>query len=703
MSFRVESSSSAAVVEEDLTPYVRMLLEAYGVPLSDASIHELRDDIDGALTVKSALDVLNNSNINAQFGKIKSKHFNSSMCPCIAFTSSGDAIFVSRFDDEKNLVVAQFKDGRHASTMSVDKFLDDFSGYLILSKKDESVDQATSSSWFFSAFSKGKWLYFQVIIAAIVSNFLGLSTSLFIMVVYDQVVPNEAIESLIALTIGVSAALFFDFVIKSLRANFIDRAGQRADSIVAKRIFNKLLKADFTQRTQSSGAIASVVKEFDTLREFFTSATLVAVVDLPFIFLFVSVIYLIAGPLAVVPLAAVPLVFLVGLGVQPFLARIASSALKSGMSKQSVLIETLNGMETVKATGSGKLMLQRFERASAQQSDLGVQNRMFSQFAINFAASVQQFAQIATIFYGVFLIKDGIITMGAMIAAVILGGRTLAPLGQLAAALTRANSARQAYRALSVIMTEDQSTTTTSRSISRPRLSGGIEFQNVSLTMPGSSRPIIHNFSLKVPPGQKVAIVGKMGSGKSTIVRLAAGLIHPTDGAILLDGVDIRQISRADVVRNVGVMLQESWLFSGSVRENIQMGYNDYNDEHLLKIAKLSGVDDFIGKHPEGYDLNLKEHGGGLSGGQKQSINLARALIHSPSLLILDEPTSSMDSSTEAAIINNLKESLASQTMIIVTHRNSILALVDRVIVVDGGRVVLDKTPDELKKVQGAM
>jgi ATP-binding cassette subfamily C protein LapB len=208
---------------------------------------------------------------------------------------------------------------------------------------------------------------------------------------------------------------------------------------------------------------------------------------------------------------------------------------------------------------------------------------------------------------------------------------------------------------------------------------------------------------LKVPPGQKVAIVGKMGSGKSTIVRLAAGLIHPTDGAILLDGVDIRQISRADVVRNVGVMLQESWLFSGSVRENIQMGYNDYNDEHLLKIAKLSGVDDFIGKHPEGYDLNLKEHGGGLSGGQKQSINLARALIHSPSLLILDEPTSSMDSSTEAAIINNLKESLASQTMIIVTHRNSILALVDRVIVVDGGRVVLDKTPDELKKVQGAM
>lgn len=702
MSFRSESASPSSVTEDDLTPYVRMLLEAYAVPLSDASIHELRDDLDGAFSIKSALEVLNNCNINAQFGKIKAKRFNSSMCPCIAFTSSGDAIFVSRFDDEKNLFITQFKDGRHASTMSVDKFLNDFSGYLILAKQDESVDEAKSNSWFFSAFAKGKWLYFQVIIAAIVSNFLGLSTSLFIMVVYDQVVPNEAIESLIALTIGVSVALFFDFVIKSLRANFIDRAGQRADSIVAKRIFNKLLQADFTQRTQSSGAIASVVKEFDTLREFFTSATLVAVVDLPFIFLFVGVIYLIAGPLAVVPLAAVPLVFLVGLGVQPFLARIASSALKSGMSKQSVLIETLNGMETVKATGSGKLMLQRFERASAQQSDLGVQNRMFSQFAINFAASVQQFAQIATIFYGVFLIKDGIITMGAMIAAVILGGRTLAPLGQLAAALTRANSARQAYRALSVIMTEDQSTTTTSRSISRPRLSGGIEFQNVSLTMPGSSRPIIHNFSLKVPPGQKVAIVGKMGSGKSTIVRLAAGLIHPTDGAILLDGVDIRQISRADVVRNVGVMLQESWLFSGSVRENIQMGYNDYNDEHLLKIAKLSGVDDFIGKHPEGYDLNLKEHGGGLSGGQKQSINLARALIHSPSLLILDEPTSSMDSSTEAMIVNNLKESLAPQTMIIVTHRNSLLALVDRVIVVDGGRVVLDQTPDELKKVQGA-
>jgi len=552
--------------------------------------------------------------------------------------------------------------------------------------------------WFWGSLLQGKWLYGQVLVAAAITNFLGLSTSLFIMVVYDRVVPNAAIESLIALTIGVLIALGFDFIIKTLRAQFVDKAGKRADARMSRLIFDKILNMRLDNRRQKSGAMATIVREFDTLREFFTSATLVAVVDLPFIFLFIWVISLISGPLALVPLIAVPLVILSGLVIQPFLARIAKSSMETNMSKQSVLVETLNGLETVQATGSGRLMRRRFEEASDAQSDLSLKNRMLSNFAINSAASIQQLAQIATIFFGVFLIQDGTITMGAMIAAVILGGRTLAPLSQLASAMSRANGARQAYRSLSAVMNDDADQQAQTRSrLSRPYLSGAVEFKNVSYTFPGASSPIIRNLSLKIPTGQKVAIVGRMGSGKSTLSRLISGLIEPSEGAVLIDGVDLRQIDKSDVRRNVGVMLQDTWLFSGTVKENLQMGFYEYDDAHVLNIAKISGVDDFVASHPQGYDMELRERGEGLSGGQRQSINLARALLHDPNLLVLDEPTSSMDTATEKSVIGRLKAWAGVRTLVMVTHRNTLLELADRVLVMDQGAVAADTTPEKLK------
>jgi len=288
--------------------------------------------------------------------------------------------------------------------------------------------------------------------------------------------------------------------------------------------------------------------------------------------------------------------------------------------------------------------------------------------------------------------------MGALIAAVILGGRTLSPLSQLAQAMSRANGAREAYRSISKLMNNYQGGNFESRSrLSRPRMAGNIELKGVTYAFPETRSPIINNLSIKIPAGQKVAIVGKMGSGKSTFSRLLSGLIEPEQGAVLIDGVDLRQIEPADVKRNIGVMLQDTWLFSGSVRENIQMGFYEYDDLHILDIAKVSGVDDFISGHPEGYDLELKERGEGLSGGQKQSINLARALLHDPSLLILDEPTSSMDTGTEKVIIQRLKSWTRHRTVVMVTHRNTLLELADRVLVIDQGQVVSDTTPEKLR------
>ena len=264
--------------------------------------------------------------------------------------------------------------------------------------------------------------------------------------------------------------------------------------------------------------------------------------------------------------------------------------------------------------------------------------------------------------------------------------------------MSRANGAREAYRSISKLMNNYQGGNFESRSrLSRPRMAGNIELKGVTYAFPETRSPIINNLSIKIPAGQKVAIVGKMGSGKSTFSRLLSGLIEPEQGAVLIDGVDLRQIEPADVKRNIGVMLQDTWLFSGSVRENIQMGFYEYDDLHILDIAKVSGVDDFISGHPEGYDLELKERGEGLSGGQKQSINLARALLHDPSLLILDEPTSSMDTGTEKVIIQRLKSWTRHRTVVMVTHRNTLLELADRVLVIDQGQVVSDTTPEKLR------
>ena len=366
------------------------------------------------------------------------------------------------------------------------------------------------------------------------------------------------------------------------------------------------------------------------------------------------------------------------------------------MTKQGVLVETLNGLETITATGSANLMKKRFQDATLSQSDLGLRSRGISQFAVNSAVSVQQFAQIAIIFYGVFLIQDGVVTMGALIAAVILAGRTLAPLTQLATALTRVNSSRAAYKSINDLMLKPRDRGQVENPLSRPRLAGEIEFKNVFFRYPGASEPTIKDLSFKIQPGQKVAILGKMGSGKSTVARLLAGLYEPDSGSILVDGVDIRQIDPADIRRNIGFMLQETWLFSGTIKENIQMGFTEYNDDHILKVATLSGVDEFVKRNPSGYDFYLKERGEGLSGGQRQSINLARALLHHPSTLILDEPTSSMDQATEKVVIDNLTDWLGPKTLIAITHRNSLVRLASRVLVLDQGVLVADEAPEKL-------
>lgn len=682
--------------DQSLLYATRALLRLHGIRKSRTAIRdavEMPHSIFGPREAVSALNVLG---FNSSFGALRITEINPNLLPLLAVTKSGEAILLKSVSEE-HFVVQTGHETVSEITLTRAQFQDVYTGYVILANElSDEQKEARSGHWFFSAFRKSKWLYVQVMIAAMVSNFLSLTTSIFTMTVYDRIIPNGAFESLIALSIGVGIALGFDFVIKSLRARFIDVASRRADLEISRRLFDRILNLTPTEQKQKTGALAGTVRDFETLRDFFNSSTLVVLIDLPFIAFFIYVIYLIAGPLAYVAMVAVPLVIIVGLGIQPFLARITRGTVQSGMNKQAVLVETLSGLETVNATGSGKLMKKRYEDALDSQSESGNRVRVLTNFIVNFAASVQQYAQVAVIFLGVYLIVDGTITQGALIAAVILGGRTMSPLGQLANTMARVNGALVAYRNLSKLVGGKVRQPNDGSSISRTEFKGEIEFKNVSFTFDGANQPTLRNVSLKIPAGQKVAIVGKMGSGKSTLSRLIGGIFEPTEGAILIDGVDVRQIDKSDLRKNVGIMPQESWLFSGSVRENIQVGFNEYSDEHFLEICKVSGVDDFVGSNPQGYDLMVQEKGAGLSGGQKQAINLARSLLHKPAILLLDEPTSSMDQASEKRVVKALSENLEGKTLITVTHRNPILALVDRVLVMENGQIIADKSPEKL-------
>ncbi|MEE2773510.1 MAG: type I secretion system permease/ATPase [Pseudomonadota bacterium] len=684
--------------EEQLLTCLQYFLRFHGIEKSVASIRELSDISEGEFGFSNAVSALSNLEFSANVGVLSYRKLSRGHCPSIIVFKDGKIGVLVEVTPGKQFRVYQPDLPENFALYERKEFRSLFSKSILLAKspRQTSEEGQKKIDWFWGSLSQSKWTYTQVLVAAAVSNFLGLSTSIFIMVVYDMVVPNQAIESLVALTIGVLIALAFDFIIKTTRANFIDKAGKKADARMSRLIFDQLMNMNLASKNAKSGALASIVREFESLRDFFTSATLVMLVDLPFVFLFIYIIYLIGGPLAYVPLAAVPIVMITGIFVQPFLARISADSLESGMSKQGVLVETLNGLETIKATGSAGLMKKRFQDATTSQSDLGLRGRMISQFAINSAMSVQQFAQIAVIFYGVFLIQDGTVTMGALIAVVILCGRTLAPLTQLANALTRVNSSRAAYRNINDLMNKPRDRASVDNPLSRPKLNGKIEFKNVSFKYPKAGEVTIKDLSFTVEPGEKVAILGKMGSGKSTIARLLCGLYEPDSGSILIDGVDIRQIDPADIRRNVGFMLQETWLFSGSIKENIQMGFAEYSDEHILNVAKISGVDEFVKGNPSGYDFKVRERGEGLSGGQRQSINLARALLHAPSTLILDEPTSSMDSATEKLVLDNLIEWMGDRTLLAITHRNTLVRLATRVLVVDQGTLVADEPPEKL-------
>ncbi|MEY2884637.1 MAG: hypothetical protein RL490_2361 [Pseudomonadota bacterium] len=550
-----------------------------------------------------------------------------------------------------------------------------------------------AGDWLRAPLRANRGLFGQVVLAAVLINLFGLATSFFSMAVYNKVVPAAAMDSLLALVIGVLGVLAFDFMLRTLRGYFVDIAGQNVDRALGAAIFDRLLAMPLADRRGANGAFAGVLREFETLRDFFASATVTALVDVPFVLVFIAVIAWVAPSLALVPLLAIPIVIGSALLVQPMLARLAEASLGEGLNKQGIVVETIAGLETVKTSRAGPLLRRRWQTAFAHHAALALRQRLVAALPVNIALSAQALVYVAMLALGVSLVIEQRLTMGALVAATMLSGRCVAPLGQIATLLTRLTATQSAYRALDRLMAGAGDGPTPLR---RAHLGGDITFRNVSFRYPGSARRTLDAVSFSIAPGERVAIIGRVGSGKSTITRLALGLYQPEDGAVLIDGSDIRQLHPDDIAASIGSVLQDIVLLSGSIRDNIALGDPAISDAEVLRASRLAGAHDFIGSLPEGYDRQLADRGEGLSGGQRQAIAIARALAGTKPMLLMDEPTSAMDNQSEADLIDRLAEDLEGRTLLLVTHRQSLLRLCTRIIMVDGGRIIADGPRDDV-------
>jgi len=593
--------------------------------------------------------------------------------------------------------------GGSVETLPVAEIEEKYAGFALLIRPKYRLDRVRTkndipkpTSWFWGALYKHWWSYAQVGLAAIFINMFALVSPIFTMTIYDRVVPNNAVDTLWVLASGVTVVIIFDLILKTLRAYFIDSAGKKADVTIACRIFDQVLDMRMEGRPGSAGAFANTLKEFESLREFFTSATLVALVDLPFIFIFVFVIWLISGPVALVLLVTIPVVLIYGALIQIPLRRVVQKNFKETEQRHGVLVETINGLETIKSIGAEARMRELWEGVVGLTARSSQKARALSTSSTNFTSLVMQLNSVAVMLYGVYLIAEGEITVGALIACVMLSGRALAPLGQVSQLLTRLNQSMASLKALNDIMKAPVERPVEKQFVHRPQLSGAYEFKDVTFAYPGRDDQALQNISFQIKAGEKIGIIGRVGSGKSTVAKLMLGLYEPTEGSVMIDETDLRQIDPADLRRNIGYVSQDAFLFRGTIRDNITASAPYEDDQAILEAAELAGITEFVGRNSVGFDLPVGERGEGLSGGQRQAITIARALLQKPNILIFDEPTSSMDSRSELVLKKCLEKSLGDRSFVMITHRASLLSFVDRVIVLDGGKIVADGDKDQI-------
>ncbi|ODT06762.1 MAG: Fe3+/spermidine/putrescine ABC transporter ATP-binding protein [Mesorhizobium sp. SCN 65-20] len=545
--------------------------------------------------------------------------------------------------------------------------------------------------WLFGTLGAFWRSYSRVALAAVFINLLAIASPIFTMNVYDRILPNKSISSLWVLALGVATAILFDLLLKTARAALIDHAGRKADLRISYMLFEKVLNSSLSARPASTGEYANRVSQYEFVREFFTSNTVSTFIDTAFVFVFLLVIYAVSGWLVIVPVIAFIAAIIIGLVAQHRIGKRVAASLNEASQRQALLVESISTVETIKSLRAEAYLLRKWREHSKNAANTSEKIKELSAAAANLTAFIQQLVTVALVVAGAYAFDQGAVSTGAIIAAVMLSGRAVAPLGQLAMTISRFRQAMLSLRVLNTIMQQPEDRPDTVGFVNRPIRFGALALRNVGFAYPGTETEVLTGVNLTINPGERVGIIGRIGSGKTTFGRLIGRLFLPTSGELLLDGIDVRQYHPSEVRAAVGIVAQAGDLFSGTIKENLLMARPEATDDEIIAAAKAAGVDDFVSRHPRGYDMNVGERGTNLSGGQRQSVAIARLLLTKPKIVFLDEPSGSMDLASERQLIKQLKIAFDNKTTLIIsTHRYSMLEIVDRLIVVEQGRIVAD-------------
>ena len=552
------------------------------------------------------------------------------------------------------------------------------------------VGKVIQRHWFWGALLEQKAVYRDVIGAALLINLFALVMPLFSMNVYDRVVPNNATDTLWMLALGVLLIFGMDFMTRVLRGHFVDLASARIDVKLSALIMERVLGMRLESKPASVGSFSSNLRSFESVRDFIASATVTALIDFPFALIFLLVILWISWPLVLIPIIALILGLIYAYIIQHKMHELVETTYRASALRNASLVESLTALETIKTQGAEGVVQNKWERTSAFLARTNAQMRLLSASATNGAMTITQLVNVALIIAGVYLIQQRMLTMGGLIAVTMLGGRAIAPLGQAVGLLMQFQNARMSLETLDKLMAQPVERPDAAAFIHRPEIQGEIEFRNVTFSYPGQGEAALQNVSLRIAPGEHVVVIGRTGSGKTTLQKLMLGLYQPTDGVVRIDGIDLRQLDPADLRRNVGFVGQDATLFYGTLRENISIGAPYADDSAIVTAAEVAGLTQFVNRHPKSFDMLIGERGESLSGGQRQEVAIARAVLMDPPVLLFDEPTSAMDFTTEHGFKERLKHFATHKTVVIVTHRTSLIDLATRIIVVDSGRIVAD-------------
>ncbi|RWU24936.1 type I secretion system permease/ATPase [Pseudomonas alkylphenolica] len=616
--------------------------------------------------------------------------------PVLLLLKEGRCAVLRRWGEDGRALILPSEAEGGEQWVSREELVEAYSGEALFARPRHELEDLRTplmprvNAWFRDTLKLSRWLYSDAVLASLLINLLGLMVPLFVMQTYDRVVPNQAISTLWVLVIGLLIGTLFELILRVVRAHLLDQAGKKTDLILSATLFERITGMSMKARPATIGGFAQSIHDFQGLREFLTAVTLTSVIDLPFVVLMLLVIGLLGGWLVVIPLIAFPLTIVFAMLIQIRLRDTVQKSLALGAVRQALLIETLSGLETLKACSAESERQYQWESTHGALTRLDAHARNLSALATNGTLFIQQFCGMATIVAGVYSIIAGNLSVGALVASYMLGSRVLAPLGQIAGLITRYQQAQLTMRSTDALMALPQERQAGQQPLERTQLRGGLEVSHVTFRYAGQNAAALNSVSFSVKPGERIGIIGRSGSGKSTLARLLMGFYAPDEGQILLDNLDLRQLDIADLRHQIGYVAHDLPLLAGSLRDNLTLGARYVSDARMLEVAELTGVSELARQHPQGFDRPVGERGQLLSGGQRQTVLLARAMLLEPPIMVLDEPTSHMDNASEDQLRQRLHGWVQGKTLLLVTHRTSMLSLVDRLLVLDNGKVVAD-------------